>query len=230
MLAPDSWSVRSVSVVLWVAHFLAKTPKSGLKSLHTRPGRWTQINIRTFTGHDPTRRSGQRFSKPHGADLVGSRDFEISRGRSGWVKMFRNLTGRVGLGQRVLKSWGSGRNMICEVRIMSPLGHFGPRVVFFCPLGRTNRSDPRSQHIKTYYFLCDSLCGDNTRVDHARPCVKTPPIFCFLFRTLLLSSSWTSRGHRCRPFSPPILAFIFYRVQGSAISLLVDFSSSVVAN
>ena len=22
---------------------------------------------------------------------------------------------------------------------------------------------------------------------------------------------WTSRGHRCRPFSPPVLAFNFYR-------------------
>ena len=29
--------------------------------------------------------------------------------------------------------------------------------------------------------------------------------------TLLLSSFWTSRGHRCRPFSPPALAFNFYR-------------------
>ena len=39
--------------------------------------------------------------------------------------------------------------------------------------------------------------------------------------TLLLSSCWTSRGHRCRPFSP-VLAFHFYRAEGSAISLLVD--------
>ena len=35
--------------------------------------------------------------------------------------------------------------------------------------------------------------------------------FSFFFRTLLLSSFWTSRGHRCRPFSPPVLAFNFYR-------------------
>ena len=37
-------------------------------------------------------------------------------------------------------------------------------------------------------------------------------IFYFLFnyfRTLLLSSFWTSRGHRCRPFFPPVLAFNF---------------------
>ena len=34
---------------------------------------------------------------------------------------------------------------------------------------------------------------------------------------MLLSSFWTSRGHRCRPFSPP----------SSAILLIVGFSSSV---
>ena len=52
--------------------------------------------------------------------------------------------------------------------------------------------------------------------------------FFILFLTLLLSSFWTSRGHRCRPFSPPVLAFNFYRARGSAIPLLVDFSSSVL--
>ena len=35
--------------------------------------------------------------------------------------------------------------------------------------------------------------------------------FFFFFRTLSLSSFWTSRGHRCRPFFPPVLAFNFYR-------------------
>ena len=40
--------------------------------------------------------------------------------------------------------------------------------------------------------------------------------YIFLFFTVLLSSFWTSRGHRYRPFPP-----------GSVISLLVDFSSSV---
>ena len=49
----------------------------------------------------------------------------------------------------------------------------------------------------------------------------------FFFLTPLLSSFWTSRGHRCRPFYPPVLAFNFYRAYGSAIPLLVDFSSSV---
>ena len=38
---------------------------------------------------------------------------------------------------------------------------------------------------------------------------------------------YSCRGHRCRPFSPPVLAFNFYRAQGSAIPLLVDFSSNV---
>ena len=52
-------------------------------------------------------------------------------------------------------------------------------------------------------------------------------IFFFSFLTLLLSSFWTSRGHRCRPFPPPVLAFNFYRAKGSAIPLLDDFSSSV---
>ena len=53
-------------------------------------------------------------------------------------------------------------------------------------------------------------------------------LFFFFFRTPLLSSFWTSRGHRCRSFFPQVLAFIFLlRIQGSAILLLVDFSSSV---
>ena len=41
----------------------------------------------------------------------------------------------------------------------------------------------------------------------------------FFFRTLL-SSFWTSRGHRCRSFSTPVLAFIFiaHRVQQSRCS------------
>ena len=45
--------------------------------------------------------------------------------------------------------------------------------------------------------------------------------FFFFFRTLLLSSFWTSRGHRCCPFSPPVLAFnsfIAHRVQQSHCS------------
>ena len=41
--------------------------------------------------------------------------------------------------------------------------------------------------------------------------------------TFFLSSFWTRRGRRCRPFFPLVLAFNFYRAQGSAIPLLVDF-------
>ena len=33
-------------------------------------------------------------------------------------------------------------------------------------------------------------------------------VFIFLY-THLLSSFWTSRGHRCRPFSPPVFAIHF---------------------
>ena len=36
-------------------------------------------------------------------------------------------------------------------------------------------------------------------------------LFFFFFHTLLLSSFWTSRGHRCRPFFPTVLAFKLYR-------------------
>ena len=35
--------------------------------------------------------------------------------------------------------------------------------------------------------------------------------FFFINSTLSLSSFWTSRGHRCHPFSSPVLAFNFYR-------------------
>ena len=55
--------------------------------------------------------------------------------------------------------------------------------------------------------------------------VGGPPFFALVF-TLVLSSFGTSHGHRCGPFSPPVLAFSFHRASGSAIPLL-DFSSSV---
>ena len=47
------------------------------------------------------------------------------------------------------------------------------------------------------------------------------------FCAVVLFNFSTGRGHRCRPFFPPVLSFIFYRAYGSAIPLLVDFSSSV---
>ena len=51
---------------------------------------------------------------------------------------------------------------------------------------------------------------------------------CFIFSSYFyLSSFWTSRGHRCRSFSPPVPAFSFYGAQGSAFPLLVDFHRNV---
>ena len=50
-------------------------------------------------------------------------------------------------------------------------------------------------------------------------------IYLFFF-TFLLSSFWTGRGHSYRTFFPSVLAFNFYRAYGSAVPLLVDFSSS----
>ena len=47
----------------------------------------------------------------------------------------------------------------------------------------------------------------------------------FFLRTFLLSSFWTSRSHRCRPFPPPVLPSIFiaYRVQQSHCSSISRF-------
>ena len=56
------------------------------------------------------------------------------------------------------------------------------------------------------------------------PRTLRPDLFSFFFRTLLLSSFWTSRGHRNRPFSPPVLAFFFFiahRVQQSHRSSII---------
>ena len=53
--------------------------------------------------------------------------------------------------------------------------------------------------------------------------------FFFFFAHFFLSSFWTSRDHRCYPFSP-VVAFNFYRAYGSAIPVLVDCSSSVASS
>ena len=66
-------------------------------------------------------------------------------------------------------------------------------------------------------------------------------ILCFLFSSSLLLSSlainsdkkevlpstifWTSRGHRCRPFSPPVRAFVFWWRIGFSIPTARRFSS-----
>ena len=41
------------------------------------------------------------------------------------------------------------------------------------------------------------------------------------------TSFWTSRGHRCRPFSPPVRAFIFLLRIGFSIPTARRFSSNV---
>ena len=61
-------------------------------------------------------------------------------------------------------------------------------------------------------YHCDT-CSD---YDLVRPKSRRTRTNCYVcccvfFVTLLLSSFWTSRGHRCRPFSPPVIAFNFYR-------------------
>ena len=60
---------------------------------------------------------------------------------------------------------------------------------------------------------CDHKHGVAAARASMPPCVRagvscTGAIFFFL-HTLLISSFWTSRGHRCRPFSLPVLAFNF---------------------
>ena len=51
---------------------------------------------------------------------------------------------------------------------------------------------------------------DDVVVDVIVVAVVVVVVFVF-FCTLLLSSFWTSRGHRCLSFSPPVLAFNFHR-------------------
>ena len=91
----------------------------------------------------------------------------------------------------------------------------------------------------TSFAVCKYMClltkghQKNMSTSHGRTAADVlHPFFLLLFFlfsiTLLLSSFWTSRGNRCRPFSPPLLVFEPYRAQGSAIPLLVEFSSSVL--
>ena len=54
-------------------------------------------------------------------------------------------------------------------------------------------------------------------------------IICFFFKHIYFAASGQAVVTGVVPFPPPlVLAFKFYRAQGSAIPLLVDFSSSVV--
>ena len=96
-----------------------------------------------------------------------------------------------------------------------------------------------------FYARCSSVfvrllakgAGIKNDIDYRghHDCFEAPPpgnrviyfYYYFFFSTLSLSSFWTSRGHRCHPFSSPVLAFNFCRTQGSSIPLLVDCSSNV---
>ena len=93
----------------------------------------------------------------------------------------------------------------------------GPKLHPFPPPAPTALTAPVSQ-----LFRCelDQLSGQ----------CSTFQLYIFFTLTStfqLLGKPW---GHRCCPFFAPVLAFDFYRAEGSAIPLLVDVSSSVVAN
>ena len=51
---------------------------------------------------------------------------------------------------------------------------------------------------------------DNITIILANNTIMLASFFSPSFCTLLLSSFWTSHGHRCPPFFPPVLAFNFY--------------------
>ena len=92
-----------------------------------------------------------------------------------------------------------------------------PRLVLSSPF---NPSVWRPRlHVVASYIFClgpvPTRCEIVRRFGH-------PPFFCFFFHSHLLSSFWTSRGHRCRPFSPRFLPSIFIaqRVQQSHCSLI----------
>ena len=61
----------------------------------------------------------------------------------------------------------------------------------------------------TWYRLSRVLCRPNDLQSGGRGGTFVPHIYMFFFCALLLSSSWTGRGHRCRLFSPPVLGFPF---------------------
>ena len=87
---------------------------------------------------------------------------------------------------------------------------------------RRPKLDLRNCHILFLICLSDRLPAMVVRLH-----IFIIFFFIFFSHFYFLSSLWTSRCHRWRPFPPPVLAFNFYRAQGSAIPLLVDCSSSV---
>ena len=81
--------------------------------------------------------------------------------------------------------------------------------VFAGARGSTNRKPTAAPAVSTSSLLSVLLLYPGSEA-----------VFFFFFRTHLLFSFWTSRGHRCRPFSPPALAFNFiaHRAQQSNCS------------
>ena len=78
-----------------------------------------------------------------------------------------------------------------------------PRLIFH----RLTRVGLRRKKLKAMTIKTDD-CVIASLVDDA----LHDDLFLFVyFRTLLLSSFRTSRGHRCRPFSHPVVAFNVYR-------------------
>ena len=69
------------------------------------------------------------------------------------------------------------------------------------------RIEPKP-YLPALLLLCLWLGSAHAR-NYAVP--GTYLLYYYYFFTLLLASFWTSRGHRCRLFSPPVLAFNFYR-------------------
>ena len=62
------------------------------------------------------------------------------------------------------------------------------------------------------YFVETHICKlCDTPILRIAGCGSSLKIFCLFVCTLVPSSFWTSRDHRYRPFSPPVLAFNFYR-------------------
>ena len=92
-----------------------------------------------FTGHNPTRGSGQGGCKFSRVGSGGSKHIKTLRVGSGRVKRFQNLAGRVVAGQLASKFRGSGRvgsrgfhNLAgrVEIRVTRGSSWLDPRVAF----------------------------------------------------------------------------------------------------
>ena len=87
---------------------------------------------------------------------------------------------------------------------VEPVAPVAYQVIVVPGIGQFRETEPRRVHTRINsleLFLVHKLtCGTRESVS-----------FFFFFSHTLLSSFWTYRGHRCRPFFPPILAFNFHR-------------------